>query len=213
MQSNISIHRLAKSFANHFAVLAIAASTFVLTGCVSMGEGEPSSPAMVKRSVMTAQEIETLLKTGTTSNEIIAALERRGGEQINSAEVESLRKVGASHALIDTLIRVNQPTHYVWVAPPRFSVFFGRSGWYWVDSFGWPVYPQPHSNWSSPYWSHPYPPYPVRIRPKPSPKENEQSEAKPAQVAPVKPSVRRAEKEPSSGAEERPVKEPQPVKK
>jgi hypothetical protein len=179
------------------AAAAVALSAFTLSGCVSLDDSQPKSPAMVKRGVMTAVEIESHLKAGLPSEEIIAALERRGAEPVASEEVESLRKAGASHALINTILQINQPARYVWVAPPRFSFYFGRSGWYWVDSFGWPVYPQPYPGWQPRNWGH-YPPAPLHLPVKPSPKqkaEADQVDAVPA--VPVKPSPRTVEKDPT----------------
>jgi hypothetical protein len=164
-----------------------------LSGCVALDSSQPVSPAMVQRGVMSAAEIESHLRAGLPSNEIIAALERRGAEPVGSEDVEALRRAGASHALINTILQINQPARYAWVAPPRFSVFFGRSGWYWVDSFGWPVYPQPHFGWSPRYWGQTYPVYvPVKPSPKQQP-EGDKGNSTP--VAPVKPSPRVTEKD------------------
>ncbi len=197
---------------NTYALAIASAAVFALTGCTTMSDSQPSSPAMAKRGVMTVVEIESLLKSGLSSVDIMAALERRGGEQVSSEEVEVLRRAGATHALINTLLQVNQPSNYVWVAPPRFSVYFGRSGWYWVDSFGWPVYPQPHSGWYPRSWNYPHP-----IPIKPTPKQTSDNDKTGSQnsapaaatssspTAPVKPSPRRVEKdvEPSADKQKR----------
>jgi hypothetical protein len=181
---------------NTIAAAVLTLGVLALSGCATMGESQPMSPAMAQRGVMTAAEIEAHLKAGLPSNEIIAALERRGAEPVGSEDVEALRRAGASHALINTILQINQPSRYVWVAPPRFSVFFGRSGWYWVDSFGWPVFPQPHSGWSPRHWGYYYPNVPIYVPVKPNPKQQvENGKGESAPVAPVKPSPRAVEKD------------------
>jgi hypothetical protein len=197
-----------------FTAAVLTLSAITLSGCASLDGSQPTSPAMVKRGAMTAAEIEFHLRAGLPSNEIIAALQYRGAEPVGSEDVEALRRVGASHALINTILQINQPERYVWVVPPRFSVFFGRSGWYWVDSFGWPVYPQPHSGWSPRHWGqHYHPVAPVYIPVKPSPKQQVESDKGDlAPVAPVKPSPRAVEKDPPAPPDKKVSEKPVPDK-
>ncbi len=120
----------------------------ILGGCSTFGkEDGPPNPAMSSWKVMTAAEIETHLRSGVTPQQILDAVWRRGAEPIRSEDVEMLRRAGASHELINGLLNVNTPVRLVYVYPPLFSYYRGYPGWYWVNSFGWPVYPQPHPGW------------------------------------------------------------------
>ncbi len=152
----------------HLTRLAVVGLTLALLGgCATTGTPRP--PPLV------ATDITALIGEGKTPEQIMAVVKDRGAKTPNSEDIEVLRKAGASHVLIDQLLQVNQPTQWVYATPPHFSFYFGRAGYYWVDSFGWPVYPQP-------YWG----PYhrPVRTVPKEAPRSST-----PAPAAPSAPSA------------------------
>jgi hypothetical protein len=133
---------------------SLACAGFLLaSGCATTGAPRPQP--------LKPGEITGLVKSGSTPEQVMAAVKERGVTTPNSEDIENLRKSGATHEQIDQLLQVNQPTQWMYVSPPAFSLYFGRAGWYWVDSFGWPVYPQPY--WG-PY-SHPryYRPIPKEV--------------------------------------------------
>jgi hypothetical protein len=148
-----------------FVALALAAAvTLMASGCATTGTPRPAP--------FKPGEISSLVKSGNTAEQVMAAVKDRGVIALNSEDIENLRKSGATHEQVDQLIQVNQPSQWVYVTPPHFSLYYGRAGWYWVDSFGWPVYPQP-------YWG-PYS-HPRHLRP--APKETPR-ESPPKSVAP-----------------------------
>jgi hypothetical protein len=140
-----------------FAGLAIVATVLLIaSGCATTGTPRPAP--------FKAGEISNMAKSGSSAEQIMAAVKDRGVDSLNSEDIENLRKSGATHEQVDQLMQVNQPAQWIYVTPPHFSFYFGRSGWYWVDSFGWPVYPQP-------YWGPYNRPRYIRPVPKELPKE------------------------------------------
>jgi hypothetical protein len=187
-----------RSFRALFCALGLVASS--LSGCAHFEPTTaPSNPAMLNRGPLTALEVQQLLAAGVSSENIMSAVRRRGAEPLSSEDVELLRQAGAPHPLVNTLLQVNQPERYVWVSPPRFSFYYGRGGWYWVDAFGWPVYPQPGYGWAPHRIHHGYPVLPARpVKPSPKqPTEDPEAQAdKPKVTKPVAPKELKKEAEP-----------------
>lgn len=137
---------LSYSLAKWLKLTALACAVAVTAGCATTGTPRPQP--------MKTGDITAMVKAGSTSEQILAAVKERGAIAPNSEDIETLRKSGASHETVDQLLQINQPSQWVYVTPPAFSFYYGRGGWYWVDSFGWPVYPQPY--WGPYYrWNRP----------------------------------------------------------
>lgn len=159
------------------AALALA-MTLGITGCATVQDNSPPNPAMAQRGPMGAAELEGHFRAGVSQDQILAALNRRGIAPLKSEEIELLRKAGASHEFINNLLQANEPARWIYIAPPRLSFYYGRAGWYWVDSFGWPLHPQPY------YWREPRLIHPVKPTPKPAAQTENKPEAKPADAKP-----------------------------
>lgn len=181
--------------------LIIAMATGVLPlmlgACATLDE--PVGEQAAYRGPVTAGEVKDALARGVPQAEILDQIRRRGARPPSSMEIDQLRLAGADHSVIDGLLKANHATQYVWVNPPRFSFYWGRGSWYWVNDYGWPVYPQPWG-WvpDSPRFYGPQPGYPFPIKPSPRPKVSPQvgitednktgkDKAKPEVVAPAAP--------------------------
>ena len=153
--------------------LSIGVLPILLGACASLDEpgSEPRSEQATYRGPVTTGEVKDALARGVPQAEILDQIRRRGARPPNSMEIDQLRVAGADHSVIDSLLRANHATQYVWVNPPRFSFYWGRGSWYWVNDFGWPVYPQPWG-WvpNSPRYYGTPPSYPYPIKPSPRPK-------------------------------------------
>ena len=152
--------------------LLVAASfgvaPLILGGCATLSE--PGANQAAYRGPVTAGEVQDALARGVPQTELLEQIKSRGAKPPSSMEIDQLRMAGADHSVIDGLLKANNATQYVWVNPPRFSFYWGRGSWYWVNDFGWPVYPQPWG-WfpDSPrfYGPHPRSSYPIKPSPRP----------------------------------------------
>lgn len=147
----------------------LSTATLALTGCASLDSG---SDRVSYRGPVTAAEVKDALAKGVPQSELLDQIRRRGAQPPTSIEIDQLRLAGADHTLIDNLLKANHAAQYVWVSPPRFSFYWGRGGsWYWVNDYGWPVYPQPFGwVYDSPRFYGPPPHYSYPIKPTPRPK-------------------------------------------
>ena len=154
---------------NLFTAALFGALPLVLSGCAALGDSPSDQSAY--RGPVTAAEVKDALAKGVPQAELIDQIRRRGARTPSSIEIDQLRLSGADHALIDNLLKANHATQYVWVNPPRFSFYWGRGSWYWVNDYGWPVYPQPYGwVYDSSRFYGPHPSYPHPIKPAPRPK-------------------------------------------
>jgi hypothetical protein len=150
------------------AALCVAALLNV-TGCATTSAAQGATDSY---SPLSIAQIRDQISAGVPQANIKANIELRGAQALTASDLDALKQAGASNDLIDTLLKANQPNRYVWMSPARASFYFGRQGYYWVDAFGWPVYPQPvfaypifpDTYWPPHHHSRPAPPI------KPSPK-------------------------------------------
>ena len=179
-------HRLAQYISPRLLIaLSVGVLPIMLGACASLDESggeprneprnEPRSEQATYRGPVTTGEVKDALARGVLQAEILDQIRRRGARPPNSVEIDQLRLAGADHNVIDSLLKANHATQYIWVNPPRFSFYWGRGSWYWVNDYGWPVYPQPWG-WvpDSPRFYGPPPGYPFPIKPSPRPKATPQ---------------------------------------
>jgi hypothetical protein len=156
------------------AALCVAALISV-TGCATTSGAESKQGTSDTYSPLSIAQIRDQLAGGVPQGTIKASIELKGAQAPTASDLDLLKQAGATNDLIDTLLKANQPNRYVWMSPSRASFYFGRQGYYWVDAFGWPVYPQPifaypifpDSYWPPQHHGRPAPPV------KPSPKTQE----------------------------------------
>ena len=150
-------------------VMSLGALPLLVGACATLDDN--AAGQAVYRGPVTAGEVRDALARGVTQTELLDQIRRRGAQPPSSIEIDQLRLAGADHIVIDSLLRANHASQYIWVDPPRFSFYWGRGSWYWVNDFGWPVYPQPWG-WvpDRPRFYGPHPGYPFPIKPSPRPK-------------------------------------------